>query len=79
MSECKRQCPRVAGSHLEWEFTQNVIESLAGDGHPLRWPLSFLASDFFIIALYIFLSRVTNRTLPPFASRLLSRSSRYAD
>jgi len=35
---------RFAGFHLEWEFAQNAIESLACDGHLLRWPLSFLAS-----------------------------------
>ena len=29
-----------------WQFAQNAIESLACDGHPLRWPLSFLAPRF---------------------------------
>ena len=34
--------PDFIGSHLEWEFVRSAIESLACDGHPLRWPLSFL-------------------------------------
>jgi len=40
-ASAKGSAARIAGSHLEWEFARNAIESLACDGHPKRWPLSF--------------------------------------
>ena len=30
----KGSAARFTGSHLEWEFAQKAIESLACDGHP---------------------------------------------
>jgi hypothetical protein len=43
ISECKRQCRPVRRVPPGVGNRGNTIESLACDGHPLRWPLSFLA------------------------------------
>ena len=43
ISECKRQCRPVRRVPPGVGNRGNAIESLACDGHPLRWPLSFLA------------------------------------
>jgi hypothetical protein len=65
ISECKRQCRPARRVPPGVGNRGNAIESLACDGHPLRWPLSFMLLPFSSLRAICFSEQGNESNLAP--------------